>query len=122
VKPLISGLPGEQKFDTLNQEKHELKLLAGTPLLVRSKVKRQTKTVSGLSRRLKRQSCYWNWVQQVDNLYILKNQSINESETTQNLMASMLMTFAMKIRTQIACWNMRTLLESSRLNQAATEM
>jgi hypothetical protein len=37
-------------------------------------------------------------------------------------MASMLTTFAMIIRTRIACWNARSLLESSRLNQAAREM
>jgi hypothetical protein len=39
-----------------------------------------------------------------------------------NRMACMLTTFAMKTRTQIACWNVRTLLESSRLNQATREM
>jgi hypothetical protein len=36
-------------------------------------------------------------------------------------MACMLTTFAMKTRTRIACWNLRTLLESSRLNQAADQ-
>jgi hypothetical protein len=61
-------------------------------------------------------------VRQVDTPSILKNQSINESETTQNRMASIMTTFAMKTRTGIACWNARTLLESSRLNKAAREM
>jgi hypothetical protein len=37
-------------------------------------------------------------------------------------MASTLMTFTMKTWTQIACWNVRTLLESNRLNQATREM
>jgi hypothetical protein len=45
-------------------------------------VKGQVKTVADLSSRLKRQSRYWNQVRQVDTLSILKNQSINESETT----------------------------------------
>jgi hypothetical protein len=53
-------------------------------------------------------------VRQVNTLSILKNQNINESETTQNRMACMLTTFDMKTRTRIACWNVRTLLESSR--------